>query len=433
MGYVKEVDTKVTYKKTGGRKKTTKRRKGGKKTNRKRRNPTSAVRFGKHKSVPKPVDAPNDALHRALIAAPFHARQIMGPNYQLARLCSDGQFGPTRLIEFRQTIEVKMNTNTSANICISPSLLYHAYAYNNSGTPLLIFDGFNSGTCAFRPVQGILSQTSGVTSGRVLAMGASLISTENLTAASGQIGCVVRPGDGAGMGHSSTTAGVSMFTMQDLANMNGSFVGRAVEGVHCYWIPEDSIMASSVATVKNGSGADSALYNQVSWDYSQFLPIGWTYVGTRASSVAYPATYRGDTISSGGTAVAVSDYEDLMGTVFGSATENRPDQVTMLNLAPNLFFRIEGATGSGAACVYKLETVMHVEVIDYQRGHDLAPGALGIHPAGHRGIIGTVTHDVEAAFHEVEHVAGSAVHIAGKAVSIGEDIVKYAMMGAALF
>jgi len=374
-------------------------------------------KYATHKVHMQPKDAPDPALHRALINAPFQAKLLLGPNYQRAKLNTGCGAMPTRLIEQRSVIEITIPAARDLNIFVLPSLLNMVVTEDNAGAPVNALDVWNgAGLASTRPSQGIDSQFSGVSSGRCLSMGAELISTENVTAATGQIGAVSFPGDPTGK-NGVANQGISQLSMQDLSNMEGAVVGRPVEGVHCFWKPEENVMASSVY---HNSGV---LFNTfLTWRYDMYKPIGWTRTGARAS-----------TVNAGADA---TDYFDFENVVYGGGPGASANTINLLNVMPGLFFRVEAGT---ALAVYKMTVVQHWEVYDYKIGADRSKGHDGVRTQAHRGLVGTITHDVGAAVHEVENVAGEALHgvekVVGfgeKAFSVGTTIAKDALLLGAL-
>lgn len=382
----------------------TKRRRVG--TRKLMNNWVTAQKGGHAKPEEKPASGPSDALYRALLNAPFHAKQVMGPNYQRAKLNTGYGAMPSRLIEQRSVVEVTVPPSGACNIFVLPSLLFMCLSEDNDGTPINVFNKWdNTGLTDHRPAQGIDTQFSGVSAGRCLSMGAEIISTENITAAKGQIGAVSFPSDPTGLngksGGGGTGGGVSQSSMQDLANFEGAVVGRAVEGVHCYWKPEENSMG--IAKIGVATAPNVSAYLPVEWRYDRFSPIGWTKLGDRAS-----------TIDAG----AVTDYCDFQAIPLG---QTNPMCQNLLYMMPGLFFRIEGAT---VGAIYKMTVVQHWEVYDYKIGADRSRGHDGVRTSAHRGLVGTITHDVEAAFHEVEHVAGEALHAGEKVGGFLETAAK---------
>lgn len=381
-----------------------------------KRSPSSKT--SRHRVSMVPKDGPDPALHRALVLAPVHAKQMLGKNYQKARLSSGFSAMPTRLIEQRSVVDVTIPAAGSVNVFVLPSLQFMCLSEADNGGAVNAFQKWdNSGLTDHRPAQGIDTQFAGVGSGRCLAMGAEIVSTENITSAKGQIGMVSCPGDPTGQ-NGVGGKGVSQLSMQDLSNFEGAIVGRAVEGVHCYWQPEENCMSVVTTAVATSPAVNSNGFCQ--WSYDQYIPIGWTVTGARASTVQ--------------TGVSATDYADYRALSLGQGVGSVRNQLFML---PCIMIRVEGAT---VGAIYKLSVVQHWEVYDYKIGADRGRGATGVAPQAHRGLVGTLTNDVEAAFHEVEHVAGEGAHLVGRAIGIGEEVVKgaatigkYAALAASLF
>ena len=357
-------------------------------------------KYATHKVHMQPKDAPDPALYRALVNAPFQAKGILGPNYQRAKLNTGCGAMPSRLIEQRSVVEVTIPAARDLNIFVLPSLLNMVVTEDNAGAPVNALEGWSGGVASTRPAQGIDSQFAGVASGRCLSMGAELISTENVTQATGQVGAVSFPSDPTGK-NGVAGAGVGQLSMQDLSNMEGAVVGRPVEGIHCFWKPEESVSTTAYLDVL-GAVPPVQTNIQVEWRYDNYKPIGWTRTGNRAG-----------TINTG----MASDYFDFENHVVGGGGGALSNGINPLNMMPGLFFRVEAGT---ALAVYKLTVVQHWEVYDYKIGADRSKGHDGVRPAAHRGLVGTITHDVGAALHEVEHVGGEVVHGVEKAVSFGE-------------
>lgn len=379
-------------------------------------------KYATHKVHMQPKDAPDPALHRALINAPFQAKLLLGPNYQRAKLNTGCGAMPSRLIEQRSVVEVTIPAGRDLNIFVLPSLLNMVMTEDNAGAAVNALDAWTGGGLHYsRPAQGIDTQFAGVSSGRCLSMGAELISTENVTAATGQIGAVSFPGDPTGK-NGVAGQGVSQLTMQDLSNMEGAVVGRPVEGIHCFWKPEESVTGLAHYHLVSTNVETNI---PVRWRYDDFKPIGWTRTGTRAS-----------TVNLGGGAADTTDYFDFENVVYGGGGAGDANSVNIINMMPGLFFRVESGT---ALAVYKMTIVQHWEVYDYKIGADRSKGHDGVRTQAHRGLVGTITHDVGAAVHEVENVAGEALHgvekVVGfgeKAFSVGTTIAKDAMLLGAL-
>jgi len=377
------------------------------------------TKYATHKVHMVPKDAPDPSLFRALLNAPFQAKMLLGPNYQRAKLNTGCGAMPSRLIEQRSVVEVTIPAGRDLNIYVLPSLLNMVMTEDNSGAPVNALDAWTGGGLHYsRPAQGIDTQFAGVSSGRCLSMGAELISTENVTAATGQIGAVSFPGDPTGK-NGVASQGVSQLTMQDLSNMEGAVVGRPVEGIHCFWKPEESVTGLAHYHLVSTNVETNI---PVRWRYDEFRPIGWTRTGTRASTINQ--------------VVDATDYFDFDNVVYGGGGAADANSVNLINMMPGLFFRVESGT---ALAVYKMTVVQHWEVYDYKIGADRSKGHDGVRTQAHRGLVGTITHDIGAAVHEVENVAGEALHgvekVVGfgeKAFSVGTSIAKDAMLLGAL-